>query len=213
MLKLFDSATRRPEDFHPADGRTALVYSCGPTVYDYAHIGNFRAFICGDILCRWLRYHGYETRQVMNITDVDDKTIAGAAREGISLSDYTRRYEQAFFEDLGTLNVQPAWKYPRATEHIPQMLSMVATLIDKGHAYVSEGSAYFDISSFRRYGMLSGLDTTARDQGNSFGRLESDQYEREQVADFVLWKARKEPDEPAWESPWGPGRPGWHIEC
>jgi cysteinyl-tRNA synthetase len=213
MLTLYNSYTRRQEPFEPADGKTALVYSCGPTVYNFAHIGNFRAFVFGDILCRWLRYRGLETRQIMNLTDVDDKTIAGAASAGLPLREFTDKYAEAFFDDLATLNVEPAWKYPRATEHIPQMLALIGTLIERGHAYESEGSVYFDISSFPGYGRLSGVapDSEARD--SSFGRLEGDQYEKEEVGDFALWKAQKDADEPAWESPWGPGRPGWHIEC
>jgi len=213
MLKLLDSVTRRPQEFQPADGTTARVYSCGPTVYNFPHIGNFRAFMFGDILCRWLRYLGYETHQVMNITDVDDKTIAGARREGVPLDEYTRRYEEAFFEDLGTLNIEPAWKYPRATEHIEQMQGLVGTLLEKGHAYVVEGNVYFDISSFAGYGKLSGVQADSEARDSSFGRLDGDEYERDQASDFTLWKAQKEADEPAWDSPWGPGRPGWHIEC
>lgn len=213
MLKLFDSHSRHLVDFQPADGKTALVYSCGPTVYDFAHIGNFRAFIFGDILCRWLRYLGFETHQVMNLTDVDDKTIAGARRAGLPLREYTDQYTQAFFDDLATLRVEPAWKYPRATEHIQQMLDLVSTLLEKGHAYEVEGSVYFDISSFSGYGKLSGVSPDSEARDSAFGRLEGDQYEREEVGDFALWKAQKEPDEPAWDSPWGPGRPGWHIEC
>jgi cysteinyl-tRNA synthetase len=213
MLKLFDSHSRHLVDFQPADGKTALVYSCGPTVYDFAHIGNFRAFIFGDILCRWLRYLGFETHQVMNLTDVDDKTIAGARRAGLPLREYTDQYAQAFFDDLATLNVEPAWKYPRATEHIQQMLDLVSTLLEKGHAYEVEGSVYFDISSFSGYGKLSGVSPDSEARDSAFGRLEGDQYEREEVGDFALWKAQKEPDEPAWDSPWGPGRPGWHIDA
>jgi cysteinyl-tRNA synthetase len=213
VLTLHNSFTRRQEEFSPAGGGTVLLYSCGPTVYDFAHIGNFRAFVFGDILCRWLRYRGLEVRQVMNITDVDDKTIAGALRNGMALEDFTRQYEQAFLEDLATLNVEPAWKYPRATEHIPEMQELIATLIEKGHAYASEGSVYFDISSFPRYGLLSGVEPDSEARDSAFGRLEGDQYEKEEVSDFALWKGRKEPGEPAWDSPWGPGRPGWHIEC
>lgn len=212
MLKLHNSLSRRLDDFEPLNDDMVLIYSCGPTVYDFPHIGNFRAFMFGDILCRWLRYRGYETRQVMNITDVDDKTINGARREGIPLQDFTRRYEDAFREDLETLNIEPAWKYPRATEHIPEMIDLVETLIERGHAYVTEGSVYFDISSFDGYGRLSGVEAGSSARDSSFGRLE-DEYEREEASDFVLWKAQKEPDEPSWDSPWGPGRPGWHIEC
>jgi len=212
MLKLYNTLTRKEEEFQPADGKTVKLYSCGPTVYDFAHIGNLRSFVFYDILCRWLRYAGYEVHQVMNITDVDDKTIRGARDEGVELSEYTRRYEQFFMEDMAALNIEPAWQYPRATEHIPQMLEMVQGLVEKGHAYVAEGSVYFDLSSFPRYGILSGVrpDSEARD--SAFGRLEGDEYDREEAGDFALWKAAKE-GEPSWDSPWGPGRPGWHIEC
>lgn len=213
MLQLYNTLSRRTESFSPADGKTALIYSCGPTVYNFPHIGNFRAFVFGDLLCRWLRYLGYETRQVMNITDVDDKTIAGARRDGLSLQDFTRRYETAFFEDLQALGIEPAWKYSRATEHIPQMLALVEKLVAAGYAYASEGSVYFDISSFPRYGRLSGVEADSEARDSAFGRLADDEYAREEAGDFALWKAQKEPEEPAWDSPWGPGRPGWHLEC
>ena len=134
MLELYNTATRRQEPFEPADGKVARVYSCGPTVYDFAHIGNLRTFVFNDILNRYLAFKGWEVHQVMNITDVDDKTIAGALSEGIPLTQYTEKYIQYFFEDLKTLNIRPAWKYPRATEHIEQMQALVQTLLDKGHA-------------------------------------------------------------------------------
>ncbi len=211
MLELYNTATRRQEPFEPADGKVARVYSCGPTVYDFAHIGNLRTFVFNDILNRYLAFKGWEVHQVMNITDVDDKTIAGALSEGIPLTQYTEKYIQYFFEDLKTLNIRPAWKYPRATEHIEQMQALVQTLLDKGHAYEVDGNVYFDISSFPGYGKLSGMGP--EDIGGSgFSRLEGDEYEREEAGDFALWKAAK-PDEPSWDSPWSPGRPGWHVEC
>ncbi len=212
MFRLYNTLTRKEEEFQPADGHTVKLYTCGPTVYDYAHIGNLRTFVFYDILCRWLRYLGYEVRQVMNITDVDDKTIQRSRQEGVALAEYTRRYEQFFFEDLATLNVEPAWKYPRATEHIPQMLQMVQGLVEKGYAYVSQGNVYFDISKFPHYGRLSGVRPDSQARDSAFGRLQGDEYEREEAGDFALWKAAK-PGEPSWDSPWGPGRPGWHIEC
>ncbi len=212
MLQLYNSLTKGKEAFQPADGHTARIYSCGPTVYDFAHIGNLRTFMFNDILCRYLRFKGFEVKQVMNITDVDDKTIAGAQAEGISLSEYTQKYTQYFFEDIDTLSIQPAWKYPKATEHIPQMQQMVQKLIDNGHAYVADGSVYCDISTFADYGKLSGIRPEELSGSAEFSRLEGDQYEREEAGDFVLWKAAK-PNEPSWDSPWGPGRPGWHIEC
>jgi len=210
MLELYNTATRQQQSFEPADGKTARVYSCGPTVYDVPHIGNLRTFVLSDILCRYLDYKGWEVHHVMNITDVDDKTISGALSEGLSLSEYTEKYTQYFFEDLETLNTKPAWKYPRATDHIEQMQALVQTLLDKGHAYEVEGNVYFDISSFPDYGKLSGIQP--KELGDrDFSRL-ADEYDREEAGDFVLWKAAR-PGEPSWDSPWGPGRPGWHIEC
>ncbi len=212
MLQLYNTLTRQKQDFDVAEGEPVRIYSCGPTVYNFAHIGNLRTFLFNDILCRYLRYKGLETHQVMNITDVDDKTIAGSKREGVSLVDYTRRYEQYFFEDLEALRIQPAWKYPRATEHIPEMLELVQTLIDKDHAYERDGSVYFNISSWPKYGRLSGAECISCGSDSAFSRIDADEYDRESAQDFVLWKAAKE-DEPSWESPWGQGRPGWHIEC
>lgn len=211
MLRIYNTQTRRKEQFEPLQEGLVTLYSCGPTVYDFPHIGNLRTFLISDLLVRTLKRAGYDVHNVMNITDVDDKTIAGADREGVSLSEYTQQYTDYFFEDLATLRIEPAWKYPRATEHIRQMLDVVSTLVEKGHAYEHEGSVYFDISSYHRYGKLSGVvpDESASRQ---FGRLDSDEYEREDVRDFVLWKAARE-GEPSWDSPWGPGRPGWHIEC
>jgi len=210
MLELYNTASRHQEPFEPAEGETARVYSCGPTVYDVPHIGNLRTFVLSDILCRHLVFKGWEVHHVMNITDVDDKTINGALTQGVSLSEYTQQYTEYFFEDLETLNIQPAWKYPRATEHIEQMQTLVQILLDKGHAYEVEGNVYFDISSFPDYGKLSGVHTAGLTQCG-FSRLD-DEYDREEAGDFVLWKAAK-PNEPSWDSPWGPGRPGWHIEC
>jgi len=210
MLELYNTATRQQQGFEPADGKTVRVYSCGPTVYDFPHIGNLRTFVLSDILCRYLAYKGWEVRHVMNITDVDDKTINGALTQGISLSEYTQQYTEYFFEDLETLNIQPAWKYPRATEHIEQMQNLVQQLLDKDHAYEVDGNVYFDISSFPDYGKLSGIQPEALGD-RDFSRLD-DEYNREEAGDFVLWKAAR-PDEPSWDSPWGPGRPGWHIEC
>ncbi|MGE5530688.1 MAG: cysteine--tRNA ligase [Bacteroidota bacterium] len=210
-MKLFNSLTQKKEEFQPLDDNVVTMYSCGPTVYDFPHIGNLRTFLFGDLLCRVLRHKGFETHQVMNITDVDDKTIARSLREGVSLQEYTQRYTDFFFEDLRTMRIQPAWKYPRATEHIAQMLRLVQTLVDTRHAYERDGSVYFDISSFRTYGKLAGITPEER-EASAVGRLDSDEYERDAAQDFVLWKAAKE-GEPSWDSPWGPGRPGWHIEC
>jgi cysteinyl-tRNA synthetase len=211
-MRLYNTLTRRSEEFVPLDGHTVRMYTCGPTVYDLAHIGNLRTFLVSDLLVRTFRYLGWQVRDVMNLTDVDDKTIAGAQARGQSLQEYTDYYARLFFEDLETLRIHPAWKYPRATEHIPQMIELISRLLAKGHAYVSEGSVYYDISSFPAYGRLSGL--RLQDQGTPprYDRLDADQYEREDARDFALWKAAR-PGEPCWDSPWGPGRPGWHIEC
>ncbi len=210
MLELYNTASRHQEPFEPVDGETARVYSCGPTVYDFPHIGNLRTFVLNDILCRYLAFKGWEVHHVMNITDVDDKTIAGALTQGVSLSEYTQQYTEYFFEDLETLNIKPAWKYPRATDHIKQMQTLIEKILDNGHGYEVAGNVYFDISSFADYGKLSGIEPEELG-GGEYTRLD-DEYDREDAGDFVLWKAAK-PDEPSWDSPWGPGRPGWHIEC
>jgi cysteinyl-tRNA synthetase len=212
-MRLYNTLSRRLDDFAPADARTVKLYTCGPTVYDVAHIGNLRTFLFGDLLVRALRYLGFEVHNVMNLTDVDDKTIAGAVGRGLSLREYTDEYIALFHEDLAALRLRPAWKYTRATDYIPQMLALVQTLLDRGHAYVRDGSVYFDISSFDRYGVLSGVRPDADEaQRGAYSRLEADEYSREDVRDFALWKASA-PGEPSWDSPWGPGRPGWHIEC
>ena len=211
-MKLFNSLTQHKEDFAPLQEGLVTLYSCGPTVYDFPHIGNLRTFLFTDVLCRVLRHKGLETHQVMNLTDVDDKTIARSLREGVTLPEYTQRYTDYFFEDLQTLRIEPAWKYPRATDHVPQMLAIVQQLLERGHAYVRDGSVYFDISSFDSYGKLSGVTMEEREAGSAFGRLDADEYDRDAAQDFVLWKCAKD-GEPSWESPWGLGRPGWHIEC
>jgi len=210
-MKLFNSLTQKETEFVPQQPDVVTIYACGPTVYDFPHIGNLRTFLFGDILCRALRRAGYEVREVMNLTDVDDKTITRAIREGVSLQEYTQRYTDYFFEDLAALRIEPAWKYPKATEHIPQMLALIQTLMDREHAYVSAGSVYFRLDSFPKYGKLSGL-TAAQRSAEGLARLDADEYDRESAHDFVLWKAARE-GEPSWDSPWGPGRPGWHIEC
>ncbi len=211
MLKLYNTGTRHKDDFQPLEEGVVSIYSCGPTVYDFPHIGNLRTFLFADILVRYLKRRGYTVHNVMNITDVDDKTIRGSQAEGVSLGEYTAKYADYFLQDLETLRIQPAWKYPRATEHIDQMLDVVQELIEKGYAYENEGSVYFDISAYPNYGKLSGI-VPEEQETREFGRLDRDEYERDDARDFVLWKAAK-PDEPSWESPWGPGRPGWHIEC
>lgn len=210
-LKLYNTLTRKKEAFKPIQKGLVKIYSCGPTVYDYAHIGNFRAYVCSDILKRYLKYKGYKVRHVMNITDVDDKTIKGANREGISLKEFTRRYEKAFFEDIETLNIDRADIYPRATEHIKEMAAIIKKLLKNGTAYKSEDGIYFDISKFKNYGNLSHTKLEGLETGK---RIKQDQYEKEQAQDFALWKAYdKEDGNVVWKTDIGDGRPGWHIEC
>jgi len=212
-MRLYNSMTRKKQPFEPADGQTVLVYTCGPTVYGPPHIGNYRTFVFEDILCRQLRYKGWEVRQVMNITDVDDKTIRESGNAGVTLGEYTAPFERIFFEDLATLRVEPATVYPRATECVPEMIDLTRRILDRGHGYLIEGNAYFRIASFPEYGKLSGVrPTDTESRSREYSRLEADEYEKEDAQDFVLWKAAK-PGEPTWDSPWGPGRPGWSIEC
>jgi len=213
MMVFFNTLSGRREELRPIEPGRVKVYTCGPTVYDFAHIGNFRAYVFEDLLKRALIFAGYSVTHVMNITDVDDKTIRGANAAGLGLAEYTAPFIRAFFEDLRALRISPAEHYPRATEHIPEMVRMIRTLLDKGAAYRKDGSVYFRISSFPGYGRLSKIDPEElRTTERIAGRIESDEYEKEGLRDFALWKAPKE-GEPAWETEIGPGRPGWHIEC
>jgi cysteinyl-tRNA synthetase len=209
MIRFFNTMSGKLEDFRPLEEGEVKLYTCGPTVYDYAHIGNFRAYMFEDLLKRFLLFKGFKVRHVMNITDVEDKIIRAATELGISLQQYTKKYTDAFFLDLERLNILPADVYPRATEHIPEMVDMVLALLDKGFAYQKDGSYYFDISRFPGYGRLSRIDMDERKAGV---RIDSDEYEKESVHDFALWKAQKE-GEFFWDTELGPGRPGWHIEC
>jgi len=185
------------------------MYSCGPTVYSYAHIGNFRTFLFNDFLRRYLRFRGFKIDHAMNITDVDDKTIAGAGNEGITLKEYTERYTNIFFEDLKTLNIEPVEHNPRATESIDAMVDIIEKLDRKGLTYDKDGSIYFSISRWDGYGRLSRLDSREIKSGL---RYDTDEYEKDDVRDFALWKSAKE-GEVCWDTPYGKGRPGWHIEC
>jgi cysteinyl-tRNA synthetase len=185
------------------------MYTCGPTVYNHVHVGNLRTFLFEDLLKRALVFLGYPVLHVMNLTDVDDKTIRGAAAAGVALGEFTASYVESFFGDLATLRAVPADVYPRATEHVPEMIAIIERLLARGFAYESDGSIWFRIAADPDYGRLSGIDPEAVRRGE---RVASDEYEKEDVRDFVLWKGAK-PDEPSWPSPWGPGRPGWHIEC
>ena len=198
------------EEFTPAQDNTVRMYACGPTVYDYGHIGNFRTFVAVDILRRFLRQSGHKLQHVMNITDVDDKIIRNAAKEKKTVQEYTRKYEEAFLEDMGSLNLERPERLVRATEHIQGMAEFIAALEKKGIAYRTEdGSYYFRIAKFPEYGKLSKKDFAGMEAG---ARVDVDEYEKDDARDFALWKAPKE-GEAFWESPIGPGRPGWHIEC
>ena len=211
-MRFYNTLGRAFEEFKPMKEGFAGMYTCGPTVYNYAHIGNFRAYLFEDLLRRSLEFHGYKVKQVMNLTDVDDKTIRDSRAANLTLADFTRKYKDAFFEDLAALRIEKAEVYPEATAHIPEMIKMIETLFQKGYAYKSEdGSVYFSINKFKDYGKLARID---RSQQRDGVRIRTDEYEKESVGDFALWKAWDEKDgDVKWDSPWGPGRPGWHIEC
>jgi len=210
-LRFFNTLTQRKEEFVPLEGGRVRMYTCGPTVYNFAHIGNFRAYVFQDVLRRWLEYRGYKVTQVMNLTDVDDKTIRDSRKEGTPLGQFTERYTKAFFDDIATLNIERAEVYPRATEHIPEMVDLIKKLIQKGFAYKSEGSVYFDVTRFRDYGNLSKIKAEDLMAG---ARAKVDSYARGEARDFALWKGWDEDDgDVFWETELGKGRPGWHIEC
>ncbi len=215
-IQITNTLTRSLEAIIPrADqGKTLSLYTCGPTVYSYAHIGNFRAYVFEDLLQRQLQARGFTVRRVMNLTDVDDKTIRGAVAAGISLAEYTRPFKEAFFADAEALRLLKAEAYPEATDavQIARMIEMISTLMERGHAYQAEdGSVYFRIASFPNYGKLARVDLEGQRPGQ---RVASDEYEKEAIADFALWKSWVPEDGAVgWETPWGKGRPGWHIEC
>ncbi|MFH1998677.1 MAG: cysteine--tRNA ligase [Planctomycetota bacterium] len=211
-LRFYNTLNRCLEEFTPIQQGVARMYTCGPTVYNFAHIGNFRAYLFEDILRRVLKFCGYQVVQVMNLTDIDDKTIRDSQASGMALNDFTAQYKAAFFDDLKTLRVEPAEHYPAATDHIPEMISLIEKLMEKGYGYVGEdGSVYFSIRKFGDYGRLARIDL----EGQRVGvRIQADEYEKDQAADFALWKKWDEADgDVGWDSPWGKGRPGWHIEC
>lgn len=214
-LKFFNTALREKQVLKPIFGREIKLYTCGPTVYNFAHIGNFRTYVFEDLLRRTLKFFGYHVTQVMNLTDVDDKTIKGAIARKVSLDEYTQPFKDAFFQDLKTLRIEPVEYYPAATEYIPEMITMIEKLMAKGIAYEGgDGSIYYAIQKFPRYGCLSHLHLGELQAGAS-ERVASDEYEKDNVADFVLWKKyeQERDGEIYWESPFGPGRPGWHLEC
>ncbi|MCD6287781.1 MAG: cysteine--tRNA ligase [Candidatus Hydrogenedentes bacterium] len=213
QLRFNNSMTRRIEPFEPVYPNEVRMYTCGPTVYDFAHIGNFRAYLFEDLLRRYLKFRGYKVTQVMNLTDIDDKTIRGAKEAGVPIREWTQRYKDAFFEDLDTLNIERAEHYPAATDHIDDMVELVKRLKDNGHTYEANGSIYFKISTFPEYGKLAHIEAKELEAGAS-GRIDADEYEKEDVRDFALWKAWTETDgETFWDTELGRGRPGWHIEC
>ena len=213
-MKLYDSLRREARAFAPVNPERVTVYGCGPTVYDFAHIGNFRTFVAYDLLHRHLRWRGHEVDFVVNFTDVDDKTIAGAAEAGRILGEHTQPFIEAFHEDVETLGFLPFSRHPRATGFIPAMVGFVAGLIEKGSAYqAGDGSVYYSVSSFDGYGRLSGK---GGDDQAGRSRIDADEYEKGDPRDFALWKVAQPSDErvgAVWDSPWGPGRPGWHLEC
>ncbi len=210
MLRLMNTMTGQLEEFHPLEDNHVRMYTCGPTVYDFAHIGNFRTYVYEDVLRRWLKHKGYRLTHVMNVTDIDDKTIRNSkATEIQGLRQYTEQYTQAFFEDCHALLIERPEKVVHATDHIPAMVALIQKLVAKGYAYEKDGSYYFKISMFPEYGRLAKLDFEGLKAGAS---VDVDEYEKEDLRDFALWKARKE-GEPYWDTPLGKGRPGWHIEC
>jgi len=208
VLRVFNTLGRRKEEFIPLNPGEVRMYVCGPTVYDYIHIGNARAFVVADVVRRYLRYKGFKVRYVSNITDIDDKIINRAKETGISIQELGEIYSNAYFEDIAKLNIERPDVTPRATQHIPEIIGAIETLIKKEYAYVVDGDVYFDISRFEEYGKLSGNRAEALEMG---ARIEVNP-KKKNPADFALWKACK-PGEPGWHSPWGKGRPGWHIEC
>jgi cysteinyl-tRNA synthetase len=213
MLRFYNTMTRRKEDFHPIEPGKVNMYTCGPTVYNYPHIGNYRAYIFEDLLRRYLKYRHYQVTQVMNLTDVEDKIIRDSQQTGLPLDAFTQQYKTAFFEDLKTLNIEAAEVYPEATTHIPEMVQMIQTLIDRGYAYEVEGSVYYRIDRFPDYGKLAHFDPGELQRGAS-GRIDIDEYDKDDVHDFALWKAWSPEDgDIYWDTALGRGRPGWHIEC
>ena len=212
-LRLHNTLTGKKEEFEPLERGHVRMYTCGPTVWNYAHVGNLRSFLFYDLVRRHLHVSGYRVTHVMNLTDIDDRILDQAMHAGTSITEYVQPYAQAFFEDMASLRAERVEHYPRATEHIPEMIEMIGTLIDNRYAYAADGDVYFRIESFPRYGDLSHLDRAGLKAG---ARVSTDKYEKESVSDFALWKRSQPGDEKigaSWDAPFGPGRPGWHIEC
>ncbi len=212
-LRLHNTLTGTKDAFEPINAGHVGMYTCGPTVWNYAHVGNLRAFLAYDLIRRHLQVSGYDVTHVMNLTDIDDRILDQAMHAGVTIGEYVKPYVAAFFEDMGALRAQPATHYPRATEHIPEMIEMISELIENQNAYIADGDVYFRIASFPAYGALSHLDRSGLKPGV---RVATDKYDKESVSDFALWKKAQPMDETlgaAWDAPFGRGRPGWHIEC
>lgn len=212
MLKVYNTLTRQKEDFHPLNDGVVNMYVCGPTVYNYIHIGNARSAIAFDTIRRYFEFSGYQVNYVSNFTDVDDKMIKAAHEQGITVPELADKYIAAFMEDTTAVNIEPATKHPRATENIPEIITFVSDLIDKGYAYAVAGDVYYRARKFKHYGELSDQSIDDLEVGASQHVDEAEFNKKEDPIDFALWKAAK-PGEISWDSPWGPGRPGWHIEC
>jgi cysteinyl-tRNA synthetase len=212
MLKFHNTLSGEVEEFQPMHEGEARLYYCGPTVWDFGHIGNFRSMLATDLLSRYLRYKGYKVTHVMNITDVEDRIIALSQKAGVTIDEYTAKYIEALWQDADALGCNRPDIVPRATRHITEMVGIIEQLKERGHAYESEGSIYYRISSFPEYGKLSKINFAGNIAGAS-ERVDTDKYEKEDARDFALWKAAESPDEPAWDTRLGRGRPGWHIEC
>lgn len=212
MLKFHNNLSGELEEFTPLENNKVKVYICGPTVWNFAHIGNFRTFVFGDILRKFLRYKGYAVTFVMNLTDVDDRIINEAAKAAVSIDEFTAPFIRAFFEDAAALGIEPADIAPRATQHIREMIEIIEKLLENGHAYKSEGSIYYRISAFPEYGKLSKINFAGNRTGGS-GRVDTDKYDKENAQDFALWKFVGDDEPTGWNASFGRGRPGWHIEC
>ncbi len=212
MLRFFNTLSRQIEEFHPLEEGKVRMYICGPTVWNFAHIGNFRTFVFGDVLRRYLKFKGYEVTHVFNLTDIDDRIINEAAARNISIDEFTAPYIQYFWEDFDALGNERPEVTPRATHHITEMIEIIAKLLENSHAYESEGSIYYRITAFPEYGKLSKISFSGNKAGGS-ERIDTDKYDKEDARDFALWKLVGEDEEPGWDAPFGRGRPGWHIEC
>ncbi len=212
MLRFFNTLSRQVEEFQPLEDKKVRMYMCGPTVWNFAHIGNFRTFIFGDVLRRYLKFKGYELTHVFNLTDVDDRIINEANARNISIDEFTAPYIEYFWEDFDALGMERPDMTPRATHHIAEMIDIIAKLLENGHAYESDGSIYYRIAAFPEYGKLSKISFSGNITGGS-DRIDTDKYDKEDARDFALWKLVGPEDQPGWDAPFGRGRPGWHIEC